>query len=402
MDNEKNLSPSAGEKLWTAEFLGLSGANFFQFMSQYILIVGLPIYIMDDMGGGELEAGMAMTFFQIGTVCCRPLAGRLIDSVHKGRLMLGATLAFFAIMVAFCFAHTEEALYGLRLLHGIQFALGTTAAATLAALVLPAAKKGTGIGYFALSTNLAMVVGPLVGLLVIRSFGTLAMFLCLAGSALLTVWLANRRTLDAALVRPEKKKEGGARFSLVERRALPMAALGGLVFFAYGGVLTFIPLYARSIGLEASVSLFFAVFALVIVLTRPFVGRLFDKKGSDYTVYPGLALFLAGFLLFGTANSQALFLLSAAVLGAGFGAVSPAFQTLAVASVPPARAGLATATYFWALDISVGLAAAFLGLVAARFGYDFLYGLLSPVVLLFAAAFYALWRRQGKRGGSRI
>ena len=222
---------------------------------------------------------MAMTFFQIGTVCCRPLAGRLIDSVHKGRLMLGATLAFFAIMVAFCFAHTEEALYGLRLLHGIQFALGTTAAATLAALVLPAAKKGTGIGYFALSTNLAMVVGPLVGLLVIRSFGTLAMFLCLAASALLTVWLANRRTLDAALVRPEKKKEGGARFSLVERRALPMAALGGLVFFAYGGVLTFIPLYARSIGLEASVSLFFAVFALVIVLTRPFVGRLFDKKG---------------------------------------------------------------------------------------------------------------------------
>ena len=345
------------ETLWTAEFIGMSATNFFHLMAQYILIVGLPIYIMNEMKGGELEAGLAMTFFQIGAVSSRPFAGRLIDSLHKGRLLLGATLAFFAIMLAFCFAHTEEALYTLRLLQGIEFALGTTAAATLAALVLPAAKKGTGIGYFALSTNLAMVVGPLTGLLIIRSFGMMALFVFLAASAL----------------------------------------IGGLMFFAYGGVLTFIPLYARTLGMEEDVSAFFAIFALIIVVTRPFIGRIFDQRGADYTVYPGLLLFFLGFLCFAAAESSASFLASAAILGAGFGSASPALQTLAVASVAPARAGLATATYFWALDISVGLAAATLGLVAANFGYAALYGILCPAVLVLAVIFYTIWRRRGKK-----
>ena len=380
------------ETLWTAEFIGMSATNFFHLMAQYILIVGLPIYIMNEMKGGELEAGLAMTFFQIGAVSSRPFAGRLIDSLHKGRLLLGATLAFFAIMLAFCFAHTEEAIYTLRLLQGIEFALGTTAAATLAALVLPAAKKGTGIGYFALSTNLAMVVGPLVGLLIIRSFGMMALFVFLAASALFTLWLANRRKLPDEIVVPKEKKGRG--FSLVERQALPAALIGGLMFFAYGGVLTFIPLYARTLGMEENVSAFFAIFALIIVVTRPFIGRIFDQRGADYTVYPGLLLFFLGFLCFAAAESSAVFLASAAILGAGFGAASPALQTLAVASVAPARAGLATATYFWALDISVGLAAATLGLVAANFGYATLYGLLCPAVLVLAVLFYTIWRRR--------
>ena len=384
--NEEN--ETSGEKLWTAEFIGLSATNFFHFMAQYVLIAGLPICIMNEMKGGELEAGLAMTFFQIGTVACRPFAGRLIDRLHKGRLLFGATLAFFILMLAFCFAHTEEELYALRLLHGVEFAVGTTAAATLAALVLPASKRGTGIGYFALSTNLAMVVGPLVGLLLVHSFGTLAMFVFLTLSALFTLWIANRRKLPQKIVLPAKKEAGKSRFALVERQALPASLLGGLVFFAYGGLLTFIPLYARSLGLEESVSAFFAVFALVILATRPFIGGIFDKKGADYTVYPGFLLFFVGFLCFAAARTPVAFFFAAAVLGAGFGALSPAFQTLAVASVAPERAGLATATYFWSLDISVGFAAATLGLFAANFGYASLYGILCPAVIVIALLAY--------------
>lgn len=384
--NEEN--ETSGEKLWTTEFIGLSATNFFHFMAQYVLIAGLPICILNEMKGGELEAGLAMTFFQIGTVACRPFAGRLIDRLHKGRLLFGATLAFFILMLAFCFAHTEEELYALRLLHGIEFAVGTTAAATLAALVLPASKRGTGIGYFALSTNLAMVVGPLVGLLLVHFFGTIAMFVFLTISALFTLWIANRRKLPQKIVLPAKKEAGKSRFALVERQALPASLLGGLVFFAYGGLLTFIPLYAHSLGLEGSVSAFFAVFALVILATRPFIGSIFDKKGADYTVYPGFLLFFVGFLCFAAARTPVAFFFAAAVLGAGFGALSPAFQTLAVASVASERAGLATATYFWSLDISVGLAAATLGLFAANFGYATLYGILCPAVIVIALLAY--------------
>lgn len=81
----------AQAKIWTQEFLGMGMTNFFYFMSQYILIASLPVFIMDDLGKGQWEAGMAMTCFQIGTVACRPLAGRIIDGVNKQKLLFLAS-----------------------------------------------------------------------------------------------------------------------------------------------------------------------------------------------------------------------------------------------------------------------------------------------------------------------
>ena len=387
------------EKLWTPEFIGMSGSNLLLFMSQYIMVAALPIFIMETLGGGEVEAGMAMTAFQVGAVTCRPLAGKLIDAVQKQRLLLLASLAFLLIMLAFCFAHALGAIYALRLLHGCIFALATTAAAAMAALVLPPARKGEGIGYFALSTNLAMVAGPLVGLLIIGHLGNRALFLFLTGLAALTLLAAGARRLPRAVTAPApQRKRGFSLTDFIEPRSLAPSLLGGLVFFAYGGILTFIPLYAKSLGLQQDTSLFFIVFALIIILTRPLIGRRFDQKGPDATVYPGFAVFALGMLLFSQVSGLAGLLAAAALLGCGFGALSPAFQTLAVESAPPARAGVATATYFWSLDISVGLAALLLGGVAARLGYAFMYGTVCTLVILGTALCYWAWRlRQRNR-----
>lgn len=341
-----------------------------------------------------MEAGLAMTAFQIGAVSCRPLAGRIIDAVNKQKLMRGATAAFFLVMFAFNWFHSEQAIYALRLLHGCIFALATTAAAAMAALVLPASRKGEGIGYFALSTNLAMVVGPLIGLLIIGNLGGTALFAFMTALAILTFLTANARRLPDEVIRPAKRPKKGFHLSdFIERRSLTPALLGGMVFFAYGGILTFIPLYAKSLGLQAETSLFFVVFAFVIILTRPVIGRLFDEKGPDWTVWPGFAFFAAGMVFFSQVTTLVGLLGAAALLGIGFGALSPAFQTLAVQSAPASRAGVATATYFWSLDISVGLAAVLLSIVAAQCGYPFMYGVVSTAIIALNAALYFLWRR---------
>ena len=388
-------------KLWTPEFLSMGGCNFLVFMSQYIMIAALPIFIMDDLQGGELEAGMAMTFFQIGTVVCRPLAGRLIDSVNKRSLLFMTTLCFGLVMLGFNFFQTLTGIYSLRLLHGVIFALATTAAAAMAAMVLPVARKGEGIGYFALTTNLAMVVGPLLGLVIIGSWGAEAFFLFMVILAVFTFWVANHRRLPDHVILPVKKtRQGISIHDFIERKSVVMSSIGGLVFFAYGGVLTFIPLYAKSLGLQQETSMFFAVFAAVIVLTRPVVGRIFDAKGPDYTIYPGFLCFALGMLLFGQISTMTGLLLSAAVLGCGFGALSPAFQTLAIQSAPLSRSGVATATYFWSLDISVGLAAGLLGLVAAGYGYTFMYSVICTGVIAVAAGCYFAWNKYQQKVGN--
>ena len=236
------------EALWTREFLGLSLSNFLIYVTQYAMIAALPIIIMTEYGGGDVEAGLAMTFFQIGTVAARPLAGILIDAVNKRRLMIGITVLFFLVMTAFAFAAALSVLYGLRLLHGIIFAVATTTAAALTALILPPARKGEGIGYFALSTNLAMVVGPMIGLLMMEHFSATVLFFTLSALAALSIAAGGMHDLPDAVILPQRTARTISVSTFIERRAMAPALIAGILFFAYGSVLTFIPLYTRSLG----------------------------------------------------------------------------------------------------------------------------------------------------------
>ena len=388
--------PAVKEALWTREFLGMSLVSFLIYLTQYAMIAALPIVMMQEYGGGDVEAGLAITFFQIGTVAARPCAGILIDAVNKRRLMIVISVLFFIVMALFLVASAISMLYGLRLLHGVIFAVATTTAAALAALILPPSRKGEGIGYFALSTNLAMVVGPMVGLLIMEHFSSTALFAALSVLAALSIVMSTMR-LPAAVILPQGARRRLSVQTFIERRALAPALIAGILFFAYGSVLTFIPLYTRSLGLSAETSLFYACYAGAILVTRPFVGRIFDRMGPDYTVYPGVLLFAVGMALLGSITGLTGLIGAALLLGAGFGAVTPALQTLAVRSVPASRACVATATYFWSLDISVGLAAAGLGIVAVTYGYAFTYRIVDVVVIIVAALCYTIWRHMGKK-----
>lgn len=82
------------------------------------------------------------------------------------------------------------------------FGVTSTAAAAVAALVLPLSRKGEGIGYFALSTNLAMVVGPLVGLLLMQYWGPSAVFFFLILGALFTLIAMICNALPSSVTRP--------------------------------------------------------------------------------------------------------------------------------------------------------------------------------------------------------
>ena len=78
------------------------------------------------------------------------------------------------------------------------------------------------------------------------------------------------------------------------------------------------------------------------------------------------------------------------MLGLGYGAAQPAFQALAIQSAPIERAGVSTATYFLALDISVGAGSVILALLASAVGYQYLY-MFTAVIMIVALALYHIW-----------
>lgn len=334
-------------RLWSPAFINYGISSGILYMTQYVLVAALPIVITSELSGSDLDAGLAMTYFQIGTIVCRLFAGRLIDGFNKRVVLLLSTALFFIIMGLFNFTTSLEAIFVLRGLHGIVFALGTTVMAALAVLVLPPNRKGEGINMFAIFSNVAMVLGPAIGLYALASYGSIALYLFLTIMTGLVLVLSNCIPLSKELASPKPSTHKGWHISqFIEKRSLPWALMGLFIGFTYSGVLVFIPIELNSMGAGIWGSAFFAIFAVMIIISRPLVGKAYARYGSTYIIYPGLVLFILGLLALGIATTPLTIILTAPLLGLGYGAAQPAFQALAIQSAPIERAGVSTATYF--------------------------------------------------------
>ena len=378
-------------RLWSPAFTNYGISSGILYMTQYVLVAALPIVITSELGGSDLDAGLAMTYFQIGTILCRIFAGRLIDGFNKRMVLLISTALFFIIMGLFNFTTSLEAVFVLRGLHGVVFALGTTVMATLAVLVLPPNRKGEGVNMFAIFSNIAMVLGPAIGLYALSSYGSMALYIFLTIMTGLAMVLSNIIPLSKELALPKQSKYKGWHISqFIENKSLPWALMGLFIGFTYSGVLVFIPIELNSMGAGIWGSAFFAIFALMIIISRPIVGKIYARYGSKIIIYTGLGLFILGLFVLGLAITPLAILFTAPLLGLGYGAAQPAFQALAIQSAPIERAGVSTATYFLALDISVGAGSVILAVLASAWGYQYLY-MFTALVMVIALALYHIW-----------
>lgn len=378
-------------RLWSPAFTNYGISSGILYMTQYVLVAALPIVITSELSGSDLDAGLAMTYFQIGTILCRIFAGRLIDGFNKRIVLLISTALFFIIMGLFNFTTSLEAVFVLRGLHGVVFALGTTVMATLAVLVLPPNRKGEGVNMFAIFSNIAMVLGPAIGLYALSSYGSMALYIFLTIMTGLAMVLSNIIPLSKELALPKQSKYKGWHISqFIENKSLSWALMGLFIGFTYSGVLVFIPIELNSMGAGIWGSAFFAIFALMIIISRPIVGKIYARYGSKIIIYTGLGLFILGLFGLGLAITPLAILFTAPLLGLGYGAAQPAFQALAIQSAPIERAGVSTATYFLALDISVGAGSVILAVLASAWGYQYLY-MFTALVMVIALALYHIW-----------
>lgn len=382
------------DRLWSPAFINYGVSSGIFYMTQYVLVAALPIILTSELGGSALDAGLAMTYFQIGTILCRPFAGRLIDGLDKRVILLISSALFFVIMGLFNLTTSLQTIFVLRGLHGAIFALGTTVMAALAVVVLPASRKGEGINMFAVFSNIAMVLGPAVGLYALQAYGSSALYMFLTIMTALAFILSNVIRLPKELAKPKQKKSKGWSISqFIEKRSLPWALMGLFIGFTYSGVLVFIPIELNSMGAGVWGSVFFAIFALMIIISRPLVGKVYARYGSRFVIYPGVGLFIVGLAILGVISTPVGIICTAPLLGLGYGAAQPAFQALAVQSAPIERAGVSTATYFLALDIAVGAGSVILALIANALGYQYLYQITSLIMIIALALYHFVIRK---------
>ena len=384
-DNEPEIME---EKLFNKNYLCLCAANFLFFFSFYLLLPVLPFFIMEKFQAGNAVIGTVISCYTLATLVVRPFSGYMMDTFKRKPLYLLALSLFTAVFVSYLFAATITLLIIIRIVHGFAFGLTSVGGNTLVIDVVPSEHRGEGIGYFGVANNIAMAVGPMTGLFVYEHFSFNAIFLgCMACSLLAALFASRIQTR----FRPPVKRPPLS----LDRFILIKGLLAGVSFtllaFAYGQISNYIALYAKDMGLTISSGLFFTVYAVGLIASRLFSGKMVDKGKVTQTIALGLgitvmALFGLGmchhFNTLGSNVTAIAFLVIALCCGLGFGMSFPAYNALFINLGTNAQRGTATSTYLTTWDLGLGIGIFCGGMLSEHFSFSMAYLVASASVLM--------------------
>lgn len=375
-----------GPKVWTRDFTLATLANLFTSCIFMGFVVTMAPYAVEHLGASEPQAGTAASIFVVGALLSRPFAGRFLDVIGRRRIVVVGT----AVQVLGCglyfVADSLLALMAVRLVHGVVFGSVNTALAASVVSMLPPRRRSEGTGYFGMSGVLAGAFAPLaaVPLLAASPYALFTAAAVVTASALCLTLLLRLPTPEVPAVR----RTGPVVRNLLEPAVLPVASIMLIAGAGMAAVMTYLSLYTPQIGLPGLTEVFFLVYSVTVLITRPFIGRLHDRRGDNMIVYPAIASLAISLLLIGLAQSPLVLLAGAVFMATGFGTLMSSVQAIAVTVAPRERVGLAMATFFLLLDVGTGLGPMVLGFVAAALGYSSMYLIMSGVVLVAIVLYY--------------
>lgn len=352
------------ERLWTKSYIILTVKALLLFSGFYLLMPTLPMFIK-QLGGSESQVGFIIGVFTISAVIVRPIVGGLMDRYGR-RIFIISGLIFFAItMYLYDWVTGIIFLIVLRILHGISWAISTTSIGTAVTDVIPPSRRGEGMGWYGLAMTLGMALGPILGLWIAKSFSFHYLFLICTVLALIAFILSFITKI------PKVKYTEKKQISFFEKTVLPIAIVTFFLSFTFGGITTFLPLFAAKI--QVNVGIFFLTYAITLIIIRPLTGRISDKYGEEIIIVPALFILAIALLVLILTKGTIGLVITAILYGIGFGSAQPALQVATIRLAPPEKRGVANATFFTAFDLGIGLGSIILGFVLQLMGYEMLF-----------------------------
>ena len=378
-----------------ARFQLLCGCTFFHFLAMGIFLSGLPLFVSRELQGSKAAVGIAVGAFSITAVFSRPFVGRRMDAIGRAWFLRGAPVLIAASAVGLLFADSLWAVVALRLIQGLAGSSFYTAAATVATDLAPLDQRAASISRFSLFLYAGFAAGPALGEFLIESQSyAWAWWAAVVSSAI---------AFGISLLVPETRPHREPSTEPAARRWIHPAAIGpGLVLLTvavgYTAISSFMPLYARSIGMGSSGGLY-VTFAMTILVVRLVSGRLADRFGRAAVAFPGLVSGAIGmFLLALIAEPPAAFV-GVALFGAGHALIFPALMALTVDRVPDEERGEALGSFTACFDVGASTGGYIVGFVADAAGYGAAWATPGVLCLLGLVALVSMVQRDRVRVG---
>ena len=357
------------DKLWNANFIKVSAANFLLFFAFYLLMPLLPLYLNDTFYSTKDVIGAVLSGYTVAALIARPFSGFLVDTFPRKQVLLTCYFLFFIFFAGYLAAGSLLLFGIIRTLHGVPFGALTVANSTVAIDVLPSSRRTEGIGYYGLSNNLAMATGPTVAIYLFDWVGSYEVLfwaaLIIAGIGL---WVDATVKLKPRQLVQGKRALSLDRFFLVVGLWLFINMVG--FGYSYGVLSTYLAIYAKqTMGVTSGTGTFFLILAAGLMLSRLQGASALRKGRVVHNASMGMCISIVGYTLFVAMPNLWGFYSAAVLIGLGNGHLWPAFQNMMINLASNDQRGTANSTILVAWDVGIGLGVIIGGVVAEHLGY---------------------------------
>lgn len=329
------------DNIFTTDFFLIFGALLFSALVMYALMSTVTEYAR-SMGTSATIAGLVSGIYIFGGLCSRIYSANSLERRDWKKLAIVFLSIHFLACIFYFFANNVTLLLIVRFIHGLGFGASANAIVTIASAILPKKRFGEAFGYFMLGTTIAVGLGPYVSGFFYDnwgSFGSFSLATSFAFLGLLCILLLDiskyeimhnseiENTIEEDREELSLEEKGTFRSfidKIFEIPAIPVSLFTGLTSLGYVSILSFYRLYAVEVDLVSAFSLFFIIYSIVLVASRPIAGRIQDNYGDRIVCFTGIIAQAIGLFLIAWMPSAITVFICAVCAALGFGTLNSA------------------------------------------------------------------------------
>jgi len=369
------------EKLraWVFDFILITIISFLTYTTNQILNNSTAMYVV-SLGSDTAYGGMLISIFTVAALIARVAVGHLIDQ-RGARIVSIAGAGILGLCCAFFVLLPDLRLLSLwRIGQGIGYAALGTASGAAVAKILPPKAISRGIFVFGLGQSLALCAGPFIALSLVNGADFSRVYLSAAGIIGITIPLSllckypkgspkGESAADAAAEKPPlSERLRTFAFDHFEVRAIRPVLIQIVTSMAVAFIVFYLSYYSADKG-YADAKLFFLVASITMVALRLLLSPFFAKLTRVQVLVGGYSFGFLCLMIIALTRNPFVFVLGGVAYGIFHGTIPPVLQTLSVQSVGPDRRGAATGTYYFAVDIGMGVGSLLWGFLIDSIGF---------------------------------
>ena len=380
MNKDKN-------QLWTLPFILVLAVNALNGISSYMVNPSMPQFLTAK-GIPFALTGFISSLLSWVALGMRPFSGAMSDRLNKKKIMFVSYLATAVCMLGYAWVQKIPAVIGIRVLHGMAFAVSGTISMAFATSFVPEKRIAEGISYIGIATLLGTMIGPQLGSTISQQAGMDKLFLTAGLLCLICLLII---VLIPYPVQVPDFKSSGAKIKLSDlfaKELLVYVFLIGLFSFGNGIISYYLIDFGQVRGIS-SIAYFFTVYSVAMLLMKPFVGKLQDARGIRVILIPAFLIYALGMVLLAKAFSLTPVLIAAVFKAVGQGNGSPAIQAESVKTLGIQRSGVAISTCLFGQDLGNAIGPIFASYVVNFSNYGTMF-MLYAMMLLAGLGVYCL------------